>query len=129
MSAEDAEMREYRQGDTVRLRVNVQDPHEVQVVYATAIREGSYQGGDTQTNQIRLESIPTERGPGPVTLELQARVTTQTPGVYACQEIQAFDTLNQESRTPLDPPRRFRIIESAEDDREGPEVSEVGEFR
>jgi hypothetical protein len=69
MTAEDSEMQEYRQGDTVRLRVNVQDPHEVQVVYATAIREGSYRGGDPQTDQIRLESIPTERRPGPVTLD------------------------------------------------------------
>ena len=39
MTAEDSEMREYRQGETVRLTVTVQDPHRVQVVYATATRE------------------------------------------------------------------------------------------
>ncbi len=131
MTAEDSEMREYRQGETVRLTVTVQDPHGVQVVYATATREnreGSYQGGDPHTDFIRLEAVPPELGPEPVVLELQAQVTTQNPGDYVCQEIQAFDMLNQESRIPLDPPRRFRVVESTEDDREGPAVSDVGEF-
>ena len=126
MTAEDSEMREYRQGETVRLTVTVQDPHGVQVVYATATREnreGSYQGGDPKTDFIRLDAMPPAPGPAPVVLELQARVTTQV-----CQEIQAFDMLNQESRTPLDPPRRFRVVESTEDDREGPAVLDVGEF-
>lgn len=133
MTAEDSEMREYRQGETVRLTVTVQDPHGVHVVYATATREnreGSYQGGDPKTDFIRLDAMPPvrERGPEPVVLELQARVTTQNPGVYVCQEIEAIDMLSQESRTPLDPPRRFRVVESTEDDREGPAVSDVGEF-
>jgi hypothetical protein len=131
MTAEDSEMQEYRQGETVRLTVTVQDPHGVQVVYATATREnreGSYQGGDPHTDFIRLDAMPPAPGPNPVVLELQARVTTQNPGVYVCQEIQAFDTLNQESRTPLDPARRFRVVESTEDDREGPAVLDVGEF-
>ncbi len=128
MTAEDSEMQEYRQGETVRLTVTVQDPHGVQVVYATAIRAGTYQGGGPETDHIRLDAVPPERGPEPVVLELQAQVTTQNPGVYVCQEIQAFDMLDQESTTPLNPPRRFRIVESTEDDREGPAVSDVGEF-
>jgi hypothetical protein len=131
MTAEDSEMREYRQGESVRLTVTMQDPHGVAVVYATATREnreGSYQGGDPKTDFIRLDAMPPAPGPAPVVLELQARVTTQNPGVYVCQEIHAIDTLHQESRTPLDPPRRFGVVESPEDDREGPAVSDVGEF-
>ena len=128
MTVDDSELREYRQGERVRLTVTVQDPHGVQVVYATAIRAGTYQGGGPETDHIRLDAVPPERGPEPVALELQAQVTTQNPGVYICQEILAFDTLNQKSTTPLNPSRRFRIVESTEDDREGPAVSDVGEF-
>jgi hypothetical protein len=75
MTAEDSVMREYRQGETVRLTVTVQDPHGVQIVYATATREnreGSYQGGDPQTDFIRLDAMPPAPGPDPVVLELQA---------------------------------------------------------
>jgi|SRR5215204_1412617 len=128
MTAEDSELREYRQGDEVRLPVTVQDPNGVQVVYTTATREGSNQGGHPQTDRIRLDGIPEERGSEPVQLELQATVTTQSPGVYVCQEIQAIDMRSQVSIIPLTPPKQFRIVESTEDDAEGPEVLEVGEF-
>ena len=130
MMAEDSELREYTQGDEMRLPVRVQDPSGVQVVYATATREGSNQGGDPQTDQIRLScgTNPAERGSEPLSLVLQATVTTQSPGVYVCQEIQAIDMLSRESITPLTPPRRFRIVESTEDDSEGPEVLDVGEL-
>ena len=122
-------MREYRQGDTVRLRVTVRDPHGVKFVYAIATREGSAnKGGVLQTEHIRLEGTPPQRGPDPVTIDLLALVTNQLPGVYVCQEIQAYDGFFQVGRNSLIPPRRFRIVESAEDDREGPEVLEVGEF-
>ncbi len=138
MSAEGSGMREYRQGDTIRLTATVQDPHGVQVVYATATRaehrpiteieEEPVAPLQTKTNSIRLEGVPSQRGAEPETLELQATVDTQAPGVYLCREIQAFDMLNNGSYRPLHPPRQFRIIQSPEDDREGPEVLDVGEF-
>ena len=128
MTVDDSELPEYRQGETVRLTVTVQDPHGVQSVYAHASREGIHQVDGPETDFIQLAAIPLQQGPEPVVLELQAQVTTQNPGVYVCQEIQAFDMLDQASTTPLNPPRRFRIVESTEDDREGPAVSDVGEL-
>jgi predicted extracellular nuclease len=129
--SEGSEMKEYRQGDIVHLPVTVQDPSGVQVVYSTAIREESVPGADLQKDQIRLEATTTQAqrtSSNPEPLELQAQVTDQTPGVYTCQEIQAFDMLDQESITLLNPPLRFRIVESVSDDQEGPELLQYGDF-
>ncbi len=119
-------MPEYRQGDVVRLTVTVRDPHGVQVVYARARREEAET--EHPTNYIRLEGVPLKRGYTPELVELAALVTTETPGVYVCTHIQAFDMLGFKTDHPLEPPKRFRIVESPEDDREGPEVLDVGEF-
>lgn len=129
--SEGSEMKEYRQGDIVHLPVTVQDPSGVQVVYSTAIREESVPGADLQKDQIRLEATTTQAqrtSSNPEPLELQAQVTDQTPGVYTCQEIQAFDMLDQESINLLNPPLRFRIVESVSDDQEGPELLQYGDF-
>jgi hypothetical protein len=42
--------------------------------------------------------------------------------------VTADDTWGNSKRNDLDPPRRFRIVESPQVDREGPEVIDVGEF-
>ncbi len=129
--SEGSEMKEYGQGDIVHLPVTVQDPSGVQVVYATAVRGESVPGGDLQKDQIRLEATTTQAqrtSSNPEPLELQAQVTDQTPGVYTCQEIQAFDMLDQESITLLNPPLRFRIVESVSDDQEGPELLQYGDL-
>ncbi len=128
---EGSEMREYKQGDTVQLRVRVQDPSGVHSVNAYAFHEGTGPGATppaTQEEQISLGGVPPEQGSAPVDVDMHAPVTTQVPGVYVCREIWAYDTLQRHTIYPLEPPRRFRIVESAEDDREGPEVLEVGDF-
>jgi hypothetical protein len=134
MTGEDSEMREYRQGETVRLTVTVRDRSGVHSVNAQAFREGTGPGATplpTMEDQIYLTGYPMQ--PGAPTAEvmevvIQAQVTFQTPGVYECREIRAVDRMMQETIHRLEPPKRFRIVESAEEDREGPEVLEVSEF-
>jgi hypothetical protein len=128
MMAGDSEMREYRPADLVRLLVTVQDPSGVQQVTARAFREETGPSANEE-EQILLAAPGSEGGFAPVdNIVLQGRVRTQTPGVYICDEITATDTLGNSKTTPLTSPRRFRIVESAEEDREGPEILEVGEF-
>ena len=127
MMAGDSEMREYRPGDIVRLLVTVQDPSGVQQVTARAFREET--GLPANEEQIVLAAPGSEGSFAPVdNIVLQGRVRTQAPGVYICDEITATDTLGNSKTTPLTSPRRFRIVESAEEDREGPEILEAGEF-
>jgi hypothetical protein len=128
MTAEDSEMREYRPSDLVRLLVTVQDPSGVQQVTARAFREETGPPANEE-EQVLLAAPGSEGGSAPVdNIVLQGRVRTQAPGVYICDEITATDTLGNSKTTPLTSPRRFRIVESAEEDREGPKVLEVGEF-
>ena len=136
MTAEDSELREYRQGDTVLLTVTVQDPSGVRLVSAQAFREG--RGPEaippgTQEEQVYLSPDPLsdplpQPGSAPVEVVLRGMVGNQVPGVYVCEYITADDTWGNSKRTDLDSPRRFRIVESPQQDREGPEVLDVGEF-
>ncbi len=128
---------EYRQGDTVSLRVTIQDPSGVQAVYATATRVESASMPDQspedtvdpgRTISLRLEGAPEGGGPEPKEVTLRARVTNQALGEYICREIQAFDMLDQESFYPLHPPRRLRIAGGPAEDREGPSVLDAGNF-
>jgi len=136
MTAEDSELREYRQGDIVRLTVTVQDPSGVHLVSAQAYREGTGPGATppaTQEEQIYLSPDPLadplpQPGSAPVAVVIQGMARTQVPGVYVCEHITAVDTLGNSKSTDLDTPRRFRIVESPQQDREGPEVVDVGEF-
>src|ERR671917_664517 len=106
MKVDDLELRGEREGEKKSPSVSGEDPHRGQSVYAHASREGIHQVDGPETDFIQLAAIPLQQRPEPVVLELQAQVTTQNPGVYVCQEIQAFDMLDQASTTPLNPPRR-----------------------
>lgn len=128
---------EYYQGHTVRLQVTVQDRSGVRVVYATATRAESASSPERSPGStvdpgraisLHLEGAPEGQGPEPKEVTLRARVTNQAPGEYICHEIQAFDMLDQESFYPLHPPRRLRITEGPDEDREGPSVLDVGDF-
>lgn len=123
-------MKVYRQGDTVRLAVTVRDPSGVSYVNAVAYHESTGPGATppaTTDEQIYLMSSPPPQEAGPVQVELLAQVTTHVPGVYICREVRAYDTLGQETVYPLDPPRQLHIVESGQEDREGPEIVDVAE--
>lgn len=130
-------MMEYRQNDVIKLPMTVQDEHGVQIVYATAYRVEDSPTSETESTtnslqarptEIRLGGQPLERDSKPQQVELQATVTTENPGEYEIREIQSFDMLSQVSHHPLDSIIRFRIKDSPEDDRRGPDVLEVGEL-
>ncbi len=123
-------MKEYRQGDTVRLTATVQDPNGVSYVKVVAYHESTGPGATppaTTDEQISLFDSSPPQEPGPVEAELEGRVTDQVPGVYTCREIQAMDTLGHQSFKPLDPPQEFRIVESGQEDQEGPKILDVEE--
>lgn len=122
------EVREYRQGDIIRLPVELQDPNGIRSAAVQAFLEGEH-GDDEGVPEIELFGWPEgEGGPERAEFVLEAEVKQEPPGVYRCAVLVANNTYQAFSRHEIDPPMRFRIVERPDDVREGPEVLSVGEF-
>ncbi len=122
---------EYKQGDTVRLTVELRDKHGVREVSTTAFLEGS---GD-HSDPLRMAPKHTlsmvgwlEEATTHAEIVMHGTVEQQPPGVYVCYAIVGENSYSALSRHELDPPKRFRIVEHPDDIREGPEVLSVGEL-
>lgn len=123
--SEKQELKEYRQGNTVRLTVEVRDKHGIDTVHADAFLEGSTE--DDLDADLRLSGWP-EGHPTQAVVELQEGVEQHRPGIYVCENIITSNPYDAVRHHDLDPPLRLRIVEHPDDVREGPEVVSVGEF-
>jgi hypothetical protein len=125
------EIKEYRQGDTVRLTVELRDENGVYAGHAAAfLLVDGEPDEDPAYLEHRLELSGWPEGSSPTQAEfvLTEEVRQQSPGVYVCYAVVAENQYEAYSRHDLVPPRRFRIVEHPDDVREGPEVLSVGEF-
>jgi hypothetical protein len=134
VSEQQEDLKDYRQGDTVRLTVEMRDSNGVRSAFARTFLEGRR---DDDPEQVLDLSGWAEGEPGhgwgegePVQAEvvLSGTVEQQRPGVYACFAIVPQNAYGAMSRHELDPPLRFRIVEHPDDVRQGPEVLSVGTF-
>ncbi len=131
--SEQERLPEYRQGDTVRLTVELRDEqHGVREALTTAFLEGS---GERDKEPALWNSRRTldlggsvEEATTRAEIAIQGTVWLQDPGVYACYAVVGVNSRGVPSRHELDPPRRFRIVEHSDDVREGPEILSVGEI-
>jgi hypothetical protein len=125
-------MPEYKQGDNVRLTVELQDQNGVGQVDALVVLQGS--SSDDPHRELHLTGWPEghPRGgrhhPRRAEVVLTNEVDQQLPGVYECRLIVAENAYHALSRHELDPPLRLRIVEHPDDVREGPEFLSVGTF-
>ena len=130
--AEQQQIPEYRQSDTVRLTVELRDANGVRSAGTMGFLEGS---GDHSKpglvdpyHKLEIHGCSEEEEATHVQIVLHGTVEQQTPGVYVCYAVVGENPYGAFSRHDLDPPMRFRIVEHADDIREGPEVLSVGEF-
>jgi hypothetical protein len=125
-------MPEYKQGDNVRLTVELRDQNGVGQVDALVVLQGS--SSDDPHRELHLTGWPEghPRGgahhPRRAEVVLINEVDQQPPGVYECRLIVAENAYHALSRHELDPPLRLRIVEHPDDVREGPEFLSVGTF-
>lgn len=130
--SEEQQMPEYKQGDNVRLTVELQDQNGVGQVDALVVLQGS--SSDDPHRELHLTGWPEghPRGgrhhPRRAEVVLTNEVDQQLPGVYECRLIVAENAYHALSRHELDPPLRLRIVEHPDDVREGPEFLSVGTF-
>jgi hypothetical protein len=120
-------LKEYRQGDTVQLTVELRDEHGVIGAAAFAFLEGSDRTSPDPEQQMKLTGWA-EDEPVQAEVVLQGTVKHQRPGVYECPVIVPENAYGAMSSHELDPPLRFRVVEHPDDIREGPEVLSVGDF-
>lgn len=124
--SEQQELKEYRQGDTVRLTVELRDEHGGLHIEAWAKLDREPEDGEWDID-LNLSGRPDEE-------ETQAQVVIsgtinqQVPGVYKCSVFAAGNAYNALTSHKIDPPLRFRIVEHPDDIRRGPEVLSVGAF-
>lgn len=123
-------MKEYRQGDTVRLIVEAQDEHGVHYIAAAALLEGK-EASDLNTvhprHMLDLAGWPEDETTR-AEVVLTGEVEQQEPGLYTCYVVVAENDRHALSRHELDPPLQLRIVEHPDDVRKGPEVLSVGEL-
>lgn len=132
---EEQKLREYGQGEYVVLRVELQDQTGISTVQSSAtLQETRKPLTDFKANtelarrDIRVDLYAEARGERQATVELTGRISTQPPGVYVCRSVTAWDVYGQATQLQLDPPRHFKIVETQELDREGPEILSVSDF-
>jgi hypothetical protein len=125
VSKQQEELKEYRQGDTVRLTVEMRDPHGVGGGFARAVLEGSDYNDPFDALDLTAWA---EGTPPQAEFVLHGAVSQQPPGVYECDAIVGENPYHALSRHDLEPPLRFRIVEHPDDVREGPEILSVGTF-
>jgi hypothetical protein len=130
--SEEQQMPEYKQGDNVRLTVELRDQNGVGQVDALVVLQGS--SSDDPHRELHLTGWPEghPRGgrhyPRRAEVVLTNEVDQQPPGVYECRLIVAENSYHALSRHELDPPLRLRIVEHPDDVRQGPEFLSVGTF-
>jgi len=130
--SEEQQMPEYKQGDTVRLTVELRDQNGVGQVDAWVVLQGS--STDDPHRELHLTGWPEGhprdgmRHPRRAEVVLTNEVDQQPPGVYECRLIVAENAYHAQSRLELDPPLGLRIVEHPDDVREGPEILSVGTF-
>ena len=129
--SEEQQMPEYKQGDYVRLTVELRDQNGVGQVDALVVLQGS--SSDDPHRELHLTGWPeehprTEHHPRRAEVVLTNEVDQQPPGVYECRLIVAENAYHALSRHELDPPLRLRIVEHPDDVRQGPEILSVGTF-
>jgi hypothetical protein len=122
---EEQQLPEYRQGDTVRLTVELRDENGVGGANAWAILQGS--DGDDIYGELPLMGWA-EGHPTQAEVVLEGEVKQQPPGVYECPVILAANAYHALAHHELSPPLCFRIVEDPDDVREGPELLSVGTF-
>jgi hypothetical protein len=126
--SEEQQMPEYKQGDNVRLTVELRDQNGVEQVDAWVILQGS--SSDDLHRELHLTGWP-EGHPRTETraeVVLTNEVDQQPPGVYECRVIVAENAYHAVSRHELNPPLCLRIVEDPDDVRQGPEILSVGRF-
>jgi hypothetical protein len=130
--SEEQQMPQYKQGDNVRLTVELRDQNGVGQVDALVVLQGS--SSDDPHRELHLTGWPEghPRGgryhPRRAEVVLTNEVDQQPPGVYECRLIVAENAYHALSRRELDPPLRLRIVEHPDDVRQGPEFLSVGTF-
>jgi hypothetical protein len=130
--SEEQQMPEYKQGDNVRLTVELRDQNGVGQVGALVVLQGSSSGDPHR--ELHLTGWPEghPRGgrhhPRRAEVVLTNEVDQQPPGVYECRLIVAENAYHALSRHELDPPLRLRIVEHPDDVRQGPEFLSVVTF-
>jgi hypothetical protein len=120
------QLKEYRQGDTIRLSVVLRDEYGVTHASTTAFLEGSSR--TEHLEQLRLSGWLEGDPPTKAEIVLEGEVNQELPGVYECYAIAAGNARGAESGHKLAPPLCFRIVEHPDDVRDGPEVLSVGTF-
>jgi hypothetical protein len=126
--SEQQELKEFRQGDTVNLTVELRDENGISDALAAAflLVDGNPDESDPR-HRIELAGWP-KGNPTRAELVLSAKLEQEPPGEYACYAVVGVNTHQAASRHEVDPPMRFRIVEHPDDIRQGPEVLAVGEF-
>ena len=130
--SEEQQMPEYKQGDNVRLTVELRDQNGVEQVDAWVVLQGS--SSDDLHRELHLTGWPeghprTEKHhPTRAEVVLTNEVDQQPPGVYECRVIVAENAYHAVSRHELNPPLCLRIVEDPDDVRQGPEILSVGTF-
>jgi hypothetical protein len=117
----------YSYGETVRLPLDLRDATGVGLCYAMFRRE---KDDDTASSrgEERAELSGDGRGQTEVTVVLQATLTSQPPGIYACTHIQTRDTAGNIEEHRLDQPLRFRVADTEGADYHAPEITGIGEL-
>ena len=122
------EVREYKQGDTVRLTVEMQDDHGIYSGFAVALLlVDGVPDRKTQLHRLALEGGP-EGEPPRAEFVLSATIEQEQPGVYVCDSVITENSWHAMKRHDLNPPKRFRIVEHPDDVREGPDLLAVSDF-
>ena len=130
--SEEQQMPEYKQGDNVRLTVELRDQNGVGQVDALVVLQGS--SSDDPHRELHLTGWPEghprsgRHYPRRAEVVLTNEVDQQPPGVYECRLIVAENAYHALSGHELDPPLRLRIVEHPDDVRQGPEFLSVGTF-
>ena len=130
--SEEQKMPEYKQGDNVRLTVELRDQNGVGQVDALVVLQGS--SSDDPHRELHLRGWPEghprseHHHPRRAEVVLTNEVDQQPPDVYECLLIVAENAYHALSRHELDPPLRLRIVEHPDDVRQGPEILSVGTF-
>jgi hypothetical protein len=113
--SEEQQMPEYKQGENVRLTVELRDQNGVGQVNAWVALQGS--SSDDPHRELHLTRWPeghprTEHHPMRAEVVLTNEVDQQPPGVCEGRVIVAENAYHALSRHELDPPLRLRIVDT-----------------